>query len=591
LTFLKWLSVFLLVWTQGSQANQSYPGEIQPEPATLQSLSVRWPIRGDENRNAVVHVYYRKSVDTDWNPGYPLFRRLKEATPEQQRLWQFNDIDSAGLEGGWIFAGSIVDLEPDTEYQVKLLLEDPDGGGTERILTMKTWAEPAEPKGMRIRHVVPGKGGGQGTEEDPLRGLTAADQAARPGDLFLLHAGTYIRENCPENTWNLTRSGLPGRPIIYRAAGDGAVILDGGGGVTTEGEMIQAPGIEHVWLEGLTLQGRETAIRADRSSHWVIRRCHFRNIGRGFTALHGGYDISRHHFISDNLFQGPTTWPRSKGIESYSATYMTGAGHVVSYNRIEHMGDAIHGSGRGNLSASDYHNNDIRNCTDDGIETDYGVTNVRVYRNRIVNVIHGVTAQPAQGGPIYIFRNVIYNAVFSPFKLHNHTAGVLFFHNTSIRDGDCFRIVPSRETVTDVTTRNNLFLGTGEKALHTSARFIRCDFDSDGYGGYTGPFAFLEGQLYPKPEIDGVSGSSFYTGRSAIRVDPEGCFEGGLMPPDDPDRMYEAEELDFTLSPSSGAVDQGVPIPNFNDRFTGKGPDLGAYERGMEAPHYGPRSR
>src|SRR5690606_28773426 len=43
LTFLKWLSVFLLVWTQGSQANQSYPGEIQPEPATLQSLSVRWP--------------------------------------------------------------------------------------------------------------------------------------------------------------------------------------------------------------------------------------------------------------------------------------------------------------------------------------------------------------------------------------------------------------------------------------------------------------------------------------------------------------------------------------------------------------------
>jgi hypothetical protein len=33
-----------------------------------------------------------------------------------------------------------------------------------------------------------------------------------------------------------------------------------------------------------------------------------------------------------------------------------------------------------------------------------------------------------------------------------------------------------------------------------------------------------------------------------------------------------------------------VPLPNVNDGFGGKGPDLGAYEVGQPAPVYGPRT-
>jgi hypothetical protein len=36
-------------------------------------------------------------------------------------------------------------------------------------------------------------------------------------------------------------------------------------------------------------------------------------------------------------------------------------------------------------------------------------------------------------------------------------------------------------------------------------------------------------------------------------------------------------------------VDAGIRIPNVNDDYTGVAPDLGAYELGREAPHYGPR--
>jgi hypothetical protein len=329
-------------------------------------------------------------------------------------------------------------------------------------------------------------------------------------------------------------------------------------------------------------------IAANGGSNWVIRRCLFRNMEKGFNAHNGGYDQSRGHFISDNTFVGPTTWPRTKGIESFCATYMSGAGHVVCYNRMEHVGDGTHGTGYGNLSATDYHNNDVHVATDDGFEADYGETNVRVYRNRIVNCAHGVTAQPAMGGPFYFFRNVIYNATYSPFKLHNHTTGVLLFHNTSLRSGPGFVIQPANETVNNVVSRNNLFLGTKGAALHTTGRMRFCDFDNDGYGGFTGAFADWNGKSYKTP-ADAKAAGQIYAGRGAIVVDAVGCFASGLLPPADTNLEYVASALDFRLKEGSGAGDKGVRLPNFNDGFAGAAPDLGAVEMGAPEPHYGPR--
>jgi hypothetical protein len=46
---------------------------------------------------------------------------------------------------------------------------------------------------------------------------------------------------------------------------------------------------------------------------------------------------------------------------------------------------------------------------------------------------------------------------------------------------------------------------------------------------------------------------------------------------------------DFRLKPDSAAVDAGCILPNINDGFTGKAPDLGALEVGQPVPIYGPR--
>ena len=58
----------------------------------------------------------------------------------------------------------------------------------------------------------------------------------------------------------------------------------------------------------------------------------------------------------------------------------------------------------------------------------------------------------------------------------------------------------------------------------------------------------------------------------------------------DPTILYKPEDYDFRLRPDSKAVDAGVLLPNINDDFTGKAPDLGVYELDKPIPHYGPRS-
>jgi hypothetical protein len=80
-----------------------------------------------------------------------------------------------------------------------------------------------------------------------------------------------------------------------------------------------------------------------------------------------------------------------------------------------------------------------------------------------------------------------------------------------------------------------------------------------------------------------------------IEIDYD-IFES-LQPPNPPPtagnygKPYEAVDLNFKLKVGSKAVDAGMKIPNVNDGFAGRAPDLGAYEVGQPSPVYGPRGR
>jgi hypothetical protein len=81
------------------------------------------------------------------------------------------------------------------------------------------------------------------------------------------------------------------------------------------------------------------------------------------------------------------------------------------------------------------------------------------------------------------------------------------------------------------------------------------------------------------------------TGQEAHGIEVDYDIFENLRPPDPakPSAIYRAADLNFKLRPGSKAVDAGVRLPNINDDFGGRAPDLGAYELGQPVPVYGPR--
>src|SRR6185369_12375946 len=115
------LSCFFAATAAAAPAvNKVAAGELVTDPPTLINLGFEWLIEGDDNRNAKVAVSYRKKGETAWKSAMPLLRLSGE------RVYQSEGVFN--LKTPNMFAGSILDLEEGTTYEVRLSLNDPDGG-------------------------------------------------------------------------------------------------------------------------------------------------------------------------------------------------------------------------------------------------------------------------------------------------------------------------------------------------------------------------------------------------------------------------------------------------------------------------------
>ncbi len=189
-----------LAQSQTPAAPRVTPGEFIIDPPTLINLGFEWMIEGDGNRNASVAVSYRRAGDAEWKTGMPLVRL------QHERVFR-EDVFNLVLPN--MFAGSILDVEPGTAYEVRLAMSDPDGidGPAEnatQTVTVSTRPEPMPAEGGNVYHVYPV--GYEGPRMEPsFTGLMCAynyycgagDTApgGRPrvkaGDVILMHAGTY----------------------------------------------------------------------------------------------------------------------------------------------------------------------------------------------------------------------------------------------------------------------------------------------------------------------------------------------------------------------------------------------------------------
>ncbi len=100
-------------------------GTFVTERPTLTSLGFEWRITGDANRNATVEVEYRAVGASQWRRALPLLRMDGERVSGPRP--HFGDRSSYTFTAPNMFAGSLLNLAPDTAYEARFALRDPDG--------------------------------------------------------------------------------------------------------------------------------------------------------------------------------------------------------------------------------------------------------------------------------------------------------------------------------------------------------------------------------------------------------------------------------------------------------------------------------
>jgi hypothetical protein len=672
-------------------ANNTVAGEPLVEPPTLISLGLEWPIQGDDNRNSVVTIEYRRKGESTWKRGLDLLRLQGEETFLRGAL----DYTAPNM-----FSGSLFDLQEDTDYEIRLSLTDPDGAGTgnathvEKLISAHTRPEPKPATGGKVYHVYPP--GFTGPKQQPaFAGLLEAYYVAalggdwsraspprvKAGDTILVHAGLYLSKHdqysheinsrfttCCSTPWDgtyyLTQDGTADKPIAIIAAGDGEVIFDGDGNTV----LFNLMAADYQYFEGISFRNTGIVFEAGQkliagSKGLTVKHSKFTDVG---TAVHSDWSGSADFYVADNDLLGREkldslfTWyaikpwidfpdfaERAK-MKSFYAISVYGQGHVFAYNRVRGFHDGIDhatygmpqdwpDTPRDRMPVSiDIYNNDISVVYDNCIEADGAMRNIRVIRNRCFNAPLGaMSPQPIFGGPAYFIRNVVYNANWGPVKIHADPAGIYYFNNTYV--GEFRMLTPA----SNLHLRNNLILGQG-----TNPRVLAVDtftnYSSSDYNGFrvnpgaatsfawnSPPFDVVRDYYPQRKSIDTVTipvsqmsnapGQAAGQGRTLTQAQAVPLVQRSFATlkeysratgqdkhsvvldydifvnahaPDysDPTHVVQPESVDLHLKAKSKAIDAGVVLPNITDGYSGKAPDLGAYEFGQPEPHYGPRT-
>jgi len=176
--------------------------------ATIESAGVRVTVNGDDDHDAVVYAEIRKK-------GAATFERGHRLLPV--------DFETTGAFVPGLHIGSSFFLESDTDYDVRVVLEDPDNaapvelGGNVHTRS----GTPAAPTGKTLHVSSSGNDASDGSSlEKALKTLGKGLSLAAPGDRVLVEPGTY------HESFAASVSGAPGAPIWLSANGAG-VIIDG----------------------------------------------------------------------------------------------------------------------------------------------------------------------------------------------------------------------------------------------------------------------------------------------------------------------------------------------------------------------------
>lgn len=516
---------------------------------TFHSVGLYWkPTGGSAQRT--VHAEYRVKGAVDWREALPLWFDATEHSEE-------------AAEHSAEYRGSIVHLEPGTPYEVRLQLE----GGVERIVEFDTLSEDFKiARKVRLPRAVK--------------------------DTFLISEGGSEAEGY----------------VLYEA--EPGTVWD------ADNQLKFQIKVEASWVivRGLSLKGAiNHGIVLDDVNHVVIEHCDISGWGetdkdgqaKNFnSAIFSGSSQLEHVIIQHCELHDPrsdsNSWKEKRpGTNSFhpagpqGITFMKGKGlYIIRYNRIYSDIDHMFNDGMGeyrNFSFagfpnrdSDIYGNYISHCWDDSLEIEGANMNVRVWNNYMDMTYGGIGGASTSLGPVYFFRNVYAvsrkHTGIDPNSFRGHyllklgnkrssyTRGRVFvFHNTSLQPlspseewpdpsagAQSGMVFTSKENQQEnMTSRNNIFQmrKASDWAIRDTQETLSNDFDYDLYNGRILARA--------QAEVNGIIGAPSYERA------PDG-------------RLWLAE--------NSLGYDAGARIPNFNDDYAGKAPDVGAVERNSRRP-------
>jgi hypothetical protein len=338
-----------------------------------------------------------------------------------------------------------------------------------------------------------------------------------------------------------------------------------------------------IWIEGFEMrfygQGQwAQAVYLKNASHVVVRANTIHGVPRGITVNWTAEDSERSNDarIEDNEIYDPPvdSWPwdavKGTSMEGSGISVASHRGAIVRRNHVHHFFNGIYTGRWGDLENTeiaydiDVYENRIHHIGDDGFEPEGACINNRFRNNTFDTGLVAMSLAPITHGPAWVLRSVFSNYWSTSFKWGIESDGVvLIYHNTSWVDGDENAMGMSC-AVHNSTMRNNIFRGTRYAFEVSCTGNTGHDWNHDNWHTTRGSdephFKWEDVRYDTMAELCQATGPEC----NGHEADP------GLVDP---------AGGDFTLSPSSPNIDQGVLIDGINDGGDGA-PDLGCCEHG-----------
>ena len=467
--------------------------------------------------------------------------------------------------------GSLVGLSPDTEYEIRL---DSD------------------------------------TQSVTLKTRTKSDR-------FPIGKTTYLENGVLNETVTIAESGRPDAYHLIAPPPDGKTTID----VMNTLENNVVVDADYVIIRGLELRNaaRNGILVRDKRHDIVVEDCRITFWGRiggprtygneGNTdsavyARRGAGNLT----IQRNLIEDPrgasNDWDTGHPAGPQAVTLINSSGgNVIRFNEIrsteDHgFNDAIGGGSNFSFEGSpnrdsDIYGNIITNVWDDAIESEGANMNVRIWGNYIENTFQHIAIACTSKGPIYIFRNVfgksrrtqknpLGGSMIKVGERDEFGGGRRFvFHNTALQPEGAFHVF-SGHINPNTVTRNNIFDCPG-RLTSSRAPDPPGDLDYDLFTGMDRGAAKERHGLRGKPAFIHSYALEFYPASTTTKIQwGKVRFEiGGKT----------VSITDPVVTVPNPVIDAGIPLPGFNDNFSGSAPDLGAFELGRPPLRFGRRAR